>query len=44
VTPSETDSLKIPNACNVCHKDRDTSWAANALASWKDRSIWRMNK
>jgi len=44
VTPSETDSLKIPNACNVCHKDHDTSWAAKALASWGDRSIWRMNK
>jgi predicted CXXCH cytochrome family protein len=44
VTPSETDSLKIPNACNVCHKDQTTAWAANALASWSDRSIWRMNK
>jgi predicted CXXCH cytochrome family protein len=43
VTPTETDSLKIPNACNVCHTDKDTSWAANALASWRDRSIWRMN-
>jgi predicted CXXCH cytochrome family protein len=44
VTPSETDSLKIPNACNVCHKDEGTAWATAALASWRDRSIWRMTK
>jgi predicted CXXCH cytochrome family protein len=43
VTPAQTDALKIPNACNVCHKDQPTSWAANALASWRDRSVWRMN-
>src|SRR6201999_4010738 len=28
VTPSGTDQLGIPNACNTCHKDRDTKWAA----------------
>jgi predicted CXXCH cytochrome family protein len=44
VTPSETESLKIPNACNVCHKDEGTAWATAALASWRDRSIWRMTK
>jgi predicted CXXCH cytochrome family protein len=44
VTPTETDSMKIPNACNACHKDRATSWATTALASWRDRSIWRMSK
>jgi predicted CXXCH cytochrome family protein len=44
VTPTETDSMKIPNACNVCHKDQTTSWATTALASWGDRSIWRMTK
>jgi predicted CXXCH cytochrome family protein len=44
VTPTETDSSKIPNACNVCHKDQSTSWATAALATWGDRSIWRMTK
>jgi predicted CXXCH cytochrome family protein len=44
VTPTETDSMRIPNACNVCHKDQTTSWATTALASWGDRSIWRMTK
>jgi len=40
VTPAETGS-KIPNACNVCHTDKTTAWAAEALAGWKDRSPWR---
>jgi predicted CXXCH cytochrome family protein len=44
VTPSETDSLKIPNACNACHKDKDTAWATQVLASWKDRSPWRVSQ
>jgi predicted CXXCH cytochrome family protein len=43
VTPAETDALKIPNACNVCHKDKGTDWAATALAGWRDRSNWRMS-
>ncbi|HSY21603.1 MAG TPA: hypothetical protein VK841_05795 [Polyangiaceae bacterium] len=42
VTPAESDAMKIPNACNVCHGDKPTAWAAAALASWKDRSPWRM--
>ena len=42
VTPAESDAMKIPNACNVCHADKPTAWASNVLASWKDRSPWRM--
>jgi predicted CXXCH cytochrome family protein len=41
VTPAMTDALKIPNACNVCHADKSTAWAATALKSWTDRSPWR---
>jgi predicted CXXCH cytochrome family protein len=44
VTPAETDAMNIPNACNTCHKDKDTAWAGAQLASWKDRSIWRMRQ
>ena len=44
VTPNDTDSLQIPNACNVCHKDKDTKWAGTQLASWKSNSIWRMRQ
>jgi hypothetical protein len=42
VTPVETDALKIPNACNTCHRDKPSGWATTALAGWGDRSIWRM--
>ncbi|WP_042726238.1 c-type cytochrome [Chthoniobacter flavus] len=42
VSPSETDSMKIPNACNVCHTDKTTAWATSALKSWGDQSPWRV--
>jgi hypothetical protein len=42
VTPSDTDALKIPNACNACHTDKSTEWATAALKSWPDRSPWRV--
>jgi predicted CXXCH cytochrome family protein len=41
VYPATTDSLKIPNACNVCHSDKTTTWATDALKTWRDRSPWR---
>jgi predicted CXXCH cytochrome family protein len=44
VTPGETDAMKIPNACNVCHTDKDTAWASAALKTWPDRSPWRMTR
>jgi len=42
VTPNDTDTMQIPNACNACHKDKDTKWANTQLASWTTHSIWRM--
>jgi predicted CXXCH cytochrome family protein len=42
VSPAQTDALKIPNACNVCHTDKDTAWATAALKTWTDRSPWRV--
>ena len=42
ITPAMTDSQKIPNPCANCHKDKTNDWAAEALASWTDRSPWRM--
>ena len=44
VTPGETETLKIPNACNECHTDKSIEWAKTALESWPDRSPWRMSK
>jgi predicted CXXCH cytochrome family protein len=42
VTPAMSDSLKIPNACNVCHADKTPAWATDALKTWSDRSPWRV--
>ncbi len=42
VGPALTDSLKIPNACNVCHTDKTTAWTAEALKSWSNESPWRV--
>jgi predicted CXXCH cytochrome family protein len=42
VTPGDSETLKIPNACNLCHTDKSIEWAKAALESWPDRSPWRM--
>jgi predicted CXXCH cytochrome family protein len=44
VTPVETDAMKIPNACNACHKDKTTQWSSAEIATWLDRSPWRMQQ
>jgi len=44
VSPQQTDAMQIPNACNACHKDKDTAWAGKQLASWKTTSVWRMQQ
>jgi predicted CXXCH cytochrome family protein len=41
IWPVQTETLKIPNACNLCHTDKTTDWATAALRSWSDRSPWR---
>jgi predicted CXXCH cytochrome family protein len=41
ITPAMTENYKIPNPCNLCHKEKSTKWAADALAEWRDRSPWR---
>jgi predicted CXXCH cytochrome family protein len=42
ITPSQSDALKIPNACNLCHADKTSAWATNTLNNWQDRSPWRV--
>ena len=33
-TPATTIKYKSPNACNLCHKDRDAAWADAAVRKW----------
>ncbi|HVV73389.1 MAG TPA: c-type cytochrome [Verrucomicrobiae bacterium] len=42
VSPAEADRLKMPNACNACHKDKPVAWATAALKNWESRSPWRL--
>lgn len=42
VPPEETESLKVPNACNTCHADKTARWAAEQLRSWPEMSPWRV--
>jgi hypothetical protein len=42
IYPAATEALQIPNACNLCHADKTTTWATDALKRWKDRSSWRI--
>jgi len=42
-TPGQTEAQKIPNACNSCHKDKDTAWAKVVLQDWGTRSPWRVS-
>ena len=42
VSPAMSDSLKIPNACNICHADKTSPWATDVLKTWVDRSPWRV--
>ena len=43
-TPAKTEALEIPNACNLCHTDKDTAWSSAALETWTEHSPWRMQQ
>ena len=36
-TPSTTIAYKAPNACNVCHTDKDAAWADGWVRQWRNR-------
>jgi hypothetical protein len=42
ITPAATTTLKVPNACAVCHTKEPPEFAANALRNWSNVSPWRM--
>jgi predicted CXXCH cytochrome family protein len=43
VTPAMTDKYKIPNPCTMCHADKTTAWATEAMRHWPERSPWRLD-
>jgi tetratricopeptide (TPR) repeat protein len=36
-TPSATITYKSPNACNICHSDKDAAWADKYVREWRTR-------
>ena len=36
-TPAATLAFQSPNACNLCHDDRDARWADRWVREWRDR-------
>ncbi len=36
-TPAATLLYKSPNACNICHKDKDAEWADKFVREWRTR-------
>lgn len=36
-TPSATMAYKSPNACNICHLDKDAAWADRYVREWRTR-------
>ena len=35
--PAATTAYKSPNACNICHKDKDAEWADKYVREWRKR-------
>ena len=44
ITPAMTERYKIPNPCDVCHRDKPANWAAEALGRWREQSPWRLER
>jgi len=36
-TPSASIDYKSPNACNLCHADKDAAWAVRYVREWRTR-------
>jgi tetratricopeptide (TPR) repeat protein len=37
--PAATMAYQSPNACNICHKDKDAQWADNFVRQWRTRDF-----
>jgi predicted CXXCH cytochrome family protein len=42
ITPTMTETSKVPNPCTSCHKDKSNAWASETLRSWPEFSPWRV--
>lgn len=42
ITPAQSESIGIPNACITCHADKNNTWASASLKNWGTYSPWRI--
>jgi predicted CXXCH cytochrome family protein len=42
ITPAMTDQYKIPNPCTLCHADKSTVWAREAITHWPETPPWNV--
>jgi predicted CXXCH cytochrome family protein len=42
ISPSLTETSKVPNPCTTCHKDKSNTWALDTLQGWPEFSPWRV--
>jgi tetratricopeptide (TPR) repeat protein len=38
-TPAATMAYKSPNACNLCHRDKDAAWSDKLVRQWRPRDF-----
>jgi len=43
ITPAETEALKVPNPCVLCHAGKPATWVKDTLKTWTNVSPWRMD-
>jgi Tfp pilus assembly protein PilF len=39
--PAATLTFKSPNACNLCHEDKDTTWSDDYVRKWHEKDYQR---
>jgi hypothetical protein len=44
ITPADTETLKVPNPCAICHASKPANWAKETLKTWTNVSPWRVAK
>jgi predicted CXXCH cytochrome family protein len=41
ISPTLTAESAVPNPCGVCHADKSSKWAIDAMRNWPQQSPWR---
>jgi predicted CXXCH cytochrome family protein len=42
ISPSLSETSKVPNPCVACHTDKTNAWAMQEMKSWPEFSPWRL--